>query len=245
MLTGGVDLAAQPARTAGCVLEWDDAGGAVVRSLAQPMDDDAVVALVGECEKTGIDAPFGWPEPFVAAVAAHERGEAWPGRAREDAEDYRRELSLRATDRYVIDRCGQRPLSVSTDKIGVVAMRCALILDGLEDADRTGTGLVAETYPAAALKGWGLAPAGYKRTSGTAARRELVGALLERVPRLDVGALRPDLEASDDKLDALVCALIARAVAQGRTEPPPEHLLRRARTEGWIHLPAGPDPPGA
>jgi hypothetical protein len=42
---------------------------------------------------------------------------------------------------------------------------------------------------------------------------------------------------SDDALDAVLCALIARAAALGLTEPPPPDGLEPARVEGWIHLP--------
>ena len=43
--------------------------------------------------------------------------------------------------------------------------------------------------------------------------------------------------ASDDALDAVLCALIARAAALGLTAPPPAEELELARAEGWIHLP--------
>ena len=43
--------------------------------------------------------------------------------------------------------------------------------------------------------------------------------------------------ASDDALDAVLCALIARAAALGLTVPPPDQDRERARAEGWIHLP--------
>ena len=44
---------------------------------------------------------------------------------------------------------------------------------------------------------------------------------------------------SDDVLDALVCALLARAVQQegGTLWPAPGEQTDLARTEGWIHLP--------
>jgi hypothetical protein len=42
---------------------------------------------------------------------------------------------------------------------------------------------------------------------------------------------------SDDCLDALVCALVARAVDRRKTIPPPHELAEEATVEGWIHLP--------
>jgi predicted RNase H-like nuclease len=41
----------------------------------------------------------------------------------------------------------------------------------------------------------------------------------------------------DDCLDALICALTARAVEKHKTIPPPAELADEARLEGWIHLP--------
>ena len=40
---------------------------------------EALIALIRSADKTGIDAPFGWPLEFVHAVAAHSNVEAWPG----------------------------------------------------------------------------------------------------------------------------------------------------------------------
>jgi len=42
---------------------------------------------------------------------------------------------------------------------------------------------------------------------------------------------------SDDCLDALICALVARAAAVGVTTPPTEEQQAEAESEGWIHLP--------
>jgi hypothetical protein len=42
-------------------------------------------------------------------------------------------------------------------------------------------------------------------------------------------------------LDALACALVARAVELGQTHlPEPGTEAERAATEGWIHLPTSP-----
>ena len=50
-----------------------------------------------------------------------------------------------------------------------------------------------------------------------------------------VDAPRERLIDCDDCLDALVCALVARAAQLGRTIGPQDERL--ARLEGWIHLP--------
>ena len=43
-----------------------------------------------------------------------------------------------------------------------------------------------------------------------------------------------------DAFDAVVCAVVARAAALGRTSGPPRELADVASREGWIHLPTGP-----
>ena len=55
---------------------------------------------------------------------------------------------------------------MSTDLVGVAAMRCASLLDSLAvrgmPVDRSGSGLVMEVYPAAALREWQLSRKAYK-----------------------------------------------------------------------------------
>src|SRR4051812_4179341 len=106
--------------------------------------------------KTAIDAPFGWPEPFVDAVLAHHRGDGWPSEIDNSRAPYER----RATDRFVYRKAAKTPLSVSADKIASPAMRCAVLLsdirrhDGAGAVDGRGTGLVCEAYPDPALRRW-------------------------------------------------------------------------------------------
>lgn len=244
MRTVGIDLAASPEGTGTCVLEWD--GVARLTHLELGADDAALATLARGADRVGIDCPVGWPDPFVAAVAAHAAGEPWPGRDALDPDDFRRSLRLRATDEAVAAATGLIPLSVSTDRIGVTAMRCALLLDQLArqgiDVARDGSGRVAEVYPAAALRRWDLAHRRYKSGVGAAGERAaIVDGLLAGAPWLRPGRHRRDLEEHHDLLDALVGAVVARAVALGRTAGPPEELEARVAREGWIHLPA----PGA
>jgi Protein of unknown function (DUF429) len=179
---------------------------------------------------------------FLEAVAAHARDGSFPA-------DYRDpRLQFRATDRFVA-RVARRPLSVSTNLIGVTAMRCARLLH--EIGERRGARVgpaggdrVAEVYPAAALVAWGgrdagLHPAGYKNgPAAPAARRALVGALRARPWLAIAEAAAQACERSDHALDALLAALVTRAVARGLTYPPgtPEEE-RLAGVEGWIHVP--------
>ncbi len=66
---------------------------------------------------------------------------------------------------------------------------------------------------------------------------DLVDRLVAALPTLSFSAeVREAMAGSDDRLDALICALVARAVATGRGTPPPAADLPAARREGWIHV---------
>jgi predicted nuclease with RNAse H fold len=237
----GIDLAAEPPDTAACEITWlaDSARG---RLYTDRLDDDRLLALIESADKVGIDCPFGWPQPFVDAVASHANAAGWPGRGQLGM-SHRRSLRYRLTDEVVHQQVGIWPLSVSTDRIGVTAMRCAALLDALAAAghpvDRVGGGRVVEVYPAAALKHWGLPHNRYKKKEGAIVRGQALDKLLVTLSALilDEDAL-DRCRHSDDAFDALVCALVARAAALGLTTlPGPGNQTERARVEGWIHLP--------
>jgi uncharacterized protein DUF429 len=236
VITLGIDLASQPKGTAACAIEWA-AGRARVVDVACGQDDDTLLKRIAGADKVGVDVPFGWPEAFVDGVARFHAGGAWP-----DASVVA--LRYRETDRVVAARTGRWPLSVSTDLIGVPTFRAARLLARLAEdgvsVDRAGAGKLVETYPAAALRVWGFTSTGYKRREGHTSLGELLKALQGRTRAwLDLGAAARRLCAdSDDALDALVAALIARAAALGLCETPPPTLAARAAREGWIALPA-------
>ncbi len=241
MRTLGIDLASQDIRTAVCSIDWSGPRPVVstpALDRGKGRDDAALVDLIESHDKTGIDAPFGWPADFVEVVGAHHRGRRLP------AAVPAHRLAYRVTDAWVQRESALRrwPLSVSTDRIGVVALRCAAILDVLDGVDRSGlTGPVAETYPAAALATWGLNARGYKGDDGPTVVDALYDELVARLP-LRVGASdEAVLRRSHDAFDALVCAILARLVVEGQTVPPPEDALDVAAAEGWIHVPASPD----
>lgn len=238
-VTIGVDLAAQRAETAACAIQWSH-GRAEVTRLSCGLDDVELLALVEEFApvKVAIDAPFGWPRAFVAAVAAYETSGNWPV-------DDVSPLRLRDTDRAVIVETRQQPLSVSSDRIAVTAMRCARFLTRLRTAGlpvrRDGDGFAVEVYPAAALRIWGLDPRGYKgnKPEARTKRGELVDGVLAACGAwLSVSSDHRDLLlTSDHNLDAVICAILARVVACQLALPiPPEHR-EAALLEGWIHLP--------
>lgn len=233
----GIDLAAQPERTGVVVLEV-----VADRPSLQPVrdraSDDVLVELAATVDAVGVDAPLGWPVNFVAAISAHERLKPWLGKVD------RSELCFRRTDEHVKVRTGRWPLSVSADKLGIVAMRCALLQErfaaeawGGQRQPRNGRGRLVETYPAGALHIWGLPRGGYK---GTEERQQAVRAVIvDGLQGLaDLGELAEASIASDDTLDAVVSALIAWMAASGRTvAPESEEAERLAAVEGWIHLP--------
>ncbi|HEX3899668.1 MAG TPA: DUF429 domain-containing protein [Mycobacteriales bacterium] len=240
MITVGVDLGAEPKRTAVAMLEWDTDGVQVVELLTSA-DDDQILDLALQADKTGIDCPLGWSDDFVAFVNEHHNGNIQSTPVDSVA---RVPLRYRATDLFLIEEKLGRPLSVSSDLIAVPAMRAAGLLASLMRAgvevDRAGvTGGVAETYPAAAIRHWKLDAGRYKGTENT----ETLSAMADKLRRgfrgrLDFGEHRAAIRRSDDAFDAVMCALVARASLVYRgTAQIPQGLIQRARREGWIHVP--------
>jgi hypothetical protein len=238
--TIGIDLAAQPAGTGVCVACWDEDARRARVDLRMRATDDELLELIAQTqpEKVGIDTPFGWPEPFVAALNAYVGEDTWP------VLDSRRPLLLRATDTVVHEQTRFPPPSVSSNLIGVCAMRCAHLLVRLAAGaplQRAGDGLAAEVYPAGALRQWRLTARGYKGPAPENARRrselvdELSAAAWLELDAADV----VELKRHDHLVDALVAAFVARALALGRTLPIPPAQREAAAREGWIHLPAG------
>jgi predicted nuclease with RNAse H fold len=238
MRTLGIDLSANPAKTGACEVDWD--AGAVTL-LDRPTNDEELVEAVQHADLTAIDVPLGWPDGFIEAVVAHRDHTGWPPIGTAPPED-RIRLRYRTTDLVTL-LGGSQPLSVSSDRIGVAAMRGARIQHLLETAgvpvDRSGvTGKVVEAYPAAALRVWGLSSSKYKGTTNAEACRILAHTLTDRCGPLSATAGACLDGCDDDGLDAFVCALVARAALAGNTtRPGPEHL-EVARREGWIHVPS-------
>ena len=225
-----MDLAAGAKNTATCLVLWDGERP-LVEAARVGVDDDVLLSLVrslGPEDLVGIDSPLGWPQAFVEAVSAHARGGEWPGRG-ERGDDVRPRLRLRETDRVVKRVCGANPISVSTDKLGATAIRCAHLLDALAAErgavlDRSGVDGVVEVYPAAARRVWGLRP------------DRSIGEVTDAVG-LDLAEGVETLLTSEHAFDALVCGLVARAYRLGQTLVPTPEQIALARVEGWIHLP--------
>lgn len=244
MRTVGVDLAADPASTAVAIIDWPDASAAGGRATVEvicPADDDAILRAADGADKVGIDCPLGWPDEFVALVSEHHAG-AVTTTVDLASKAGRRVFAYRETDRFVCDHTGRWPLSVATDRIGLVALRAAGLLARLTGnghlVDRSGVdGLVVEVYPAAAIKQWFGAHRRYKGTKHAAARTTLVDELRQRTPWLDFEAYVDRCATTDHAFDAVVAALNARAAALSMTYKPDD--IERARREGWIALPTG------
>jgi hypothetical protein len=245
METTGIDLAAQDAKTAVCTITWRGHTASVSPPLGgvDGITEEALVEAVRRGNWVGIDSPFGWPAGFVRAVGGYAEREPWPDI---DADA----LRYRLTDRLVRDDLRVSPLSVSSDRIGVTAWRCARLLTlaraGKKAADRMGRDRIVEVYPGAALTRWGLERRGYKASGNSerkqgqrTKREELLTELEKSADWLQwEGDARDRCVDSDDFLDAFLCALIARAAAVGQTAwPKKKKEWKAARAEGWIHLP--------
>lgn len=227
MITLGIDLSSMPEGTAACSISWNS-NQAVVSAPVVNCTDEKLDALISEANVIGIDAPFGWPEDFVSAVADWT-ADAW-------SKEGRNRFQFRATDRAVRDQVKRWPLSVSTDRIALPAMRAMALLHRHGVIDRSGDGKFFEVYPAGSLYVWGLTCRGYKRLDEECfgLRSEILGKLVKKLPWLKVPAGYAD---SSDSLDALIASLTARAAAQGLTTRPSLEQAAIAKREGWIHLP--------
>jgi predicted nuclease with RNAse H fold len=240
LVVAGIDLAADPART-GVALLRVDADGATVDPVTLAGSDEVLVELSVRCDAVGVDAPLGWPAPYVEAIVRHHAEKGWP--EAEDPVEQRRLLCRRETDRVVMAETRLVPLSVAADRIGVVAMRAARLQHLWARVlgappPRDGSSWLVEAYPAAALLLWRLPHRGYKDLTGSAVRARLVDELLTAAPWLSVDD-PARLRVSDHYLDALVSALVALAAKVGHTLAPVHGQVALARREGWIHLPTG------
>jgi len=247
--TIGVDLSSSKAFTACVTLEWGG-GGALVGQPLVGIDREELAAYLAGGDWIGIDAPFGWPQPMVEAIHGYSSEAPWSEPGKESFRYRASDLHLRE---LVLEQAGEKfsPLSVASDSLAVTACRTAQLReDGFASSgrrfDRAGADRILEVHPRAALLLWGLNYKGYKtgrdasrREAEAAARADLLSVIGSQAPwlRWAPGAHQACLD-SDDALDALLAALIARAAALGWTTPPPSELLELARLEGWAHLPA-------
>ncbi|MCG2621269.1 DUF429 domain-containing protein [Arthrobacter sp. I2-34] len=244
MRTLGVDLSANPRKTAVAVLDWQPDRAELVELRLGVLDED-IISLIAGCDYTGIDCPLGWPAGLLPFLQGHIDNDTGAVLAH-DGPEGRRTLAYRQTDRFVAGLLRLVPMSVSADRLGHVAMRCAVIqakaARAAGPARRDGSDGIAEVYPAASLRSWGIKARKYKGTSADArlVRESSLRSLRDQAGWLRLKGRDEQLLASDDLHDALVASLTARAAAVGKTYPVPAHLAGVAAEEGWIHVPNTP-----
>ncbi|AUI50990.1 DUF429 domain-containing protein [Arthrobacter crystallopoietes] len=244
MKTLGIDLAADPKKTAAAVLDWTP-DAARLTHLSLGVTDEDIVALFAGADATGIDCPVGWPQALRPFLSGHLNRDA-DAVLQHDGIAGRRLLAYRDCDRFVTSITGLIPLSVSADRLAHPAMRCAVIQakiakeHGYQPLD--GSGRLMEVYPAASLKLWHIEARKYKGkgTPESEVRHLILNQLEDMAPWLKLGPHRDALVASDDLLDSLIASLTTRATRIGATLQPGDEHLEAARQEGWIHLPSGP-----
>jgi predicted nuclease with RNAse H fold len=237
VLIAGVDLAAEPKATALCLIDWGAHSASVAR-LGLDISDETIVGIAADTEKIGLDCALGWPTDFVDFLNNVNVRDAAPEPFLGDL-DFRRNLAFRETDRMVHAETGRWPLSVSTDRLGMTAVRCAGLLSQLSAAgvqiDKSGGGKVVEIYPGATLRIWGLDTSGYRQSKDVRVR--LVEAIRESAPKLFLGGFVELMIESCDAFDSVVAALAARAAYLGAYKKPTKDQLGKAQIEGWIALP--------
>ena len=237
MLVAGLDLAAESKGTALAVLDWSQ-NRVELEHLQLGVTDGVVIEIAPTLAKLGIDCALGWPADFAEFIKTFASpslaGQCFAGDI-----DWRRNLAYRETDREVYRITGRWPLSVSTDRLAMTALRCAGLLTKLqaagEQVDRSGRGKVVEIYPAASMRLWGLSIAGYRKSPEI--RRQLLDQLLALAPWLNLRGKEPQMVASCDAFDAVVAALAAGSAALGQSTVAPANLLQKAKIEGWVALP--------
>ena len=238
-MTAGVDLAAEPKGTALAVVDWSS-GSATVSDLQLGITDEPIVEMASQVDKLGIDCALGWPQEFVNFVS-QQSDPTLSQHNFDGGMEWRRSLAYRETDRHVREVTGRWPLSVSTDRLGLTAMRCAGLLSRLSGSgvqiDRTGSGLVVEIYPGASLRLWGFTTTGYRASEDI--RAELLKAIMREAPWFIPGKYTELMISSCDAFDAVIAAFAARSVAVESYMPPVGDQVERARVEGWIALPSG------
>lgn len=236
MLVAGIDLAAEPKGTALAVIEFINQKAQLV-FLEQGLDDKGLIDKTIIADKIGIDCAFGWPIEFAKFIAQNQ--DPTNKNPIDGGMDFRRTLSHRETDRQIKELTGRWPLSVSTDRLGLTAMRCAGLLSRYQQAgikvDRSGQGTLAEVYPGATLRTWSFDTTNYRVNKEV--RAKLIKELNKQAPWLELGTSAALMIESCDSFDAVIAALAARAVFQGNYSKPTKDQQAAAEIEGWICLP--------
>lgn len=239
MITCGVDLSSQPADTAIAVIDWGASSPRLVQ-LEVGVDDEIILDAIRGADAAAIAAPFGWPDPFLEFIVSNRAGFV-PNPRRVATTSGRNRILYRTTDRRLRELLGLRLMASTASTLAGTTLRCVGLLARLAElgieVSRAGGGRVCEAYAPASLVAWGLDEEKYKTTP--AARVRIVEQASRRLALDLIDHGHACLE-SDDALDALICALTARAVALGLWRRPVDpQEVEHAPTEGWVCIPTG------
>lgn len=83
-----------------------DCRRAVIENVVARADDEAILQMMKQAGKTGIDCPFGWPDAFVEFVTSHRAGHLG---VLADGHGWRRNLTMRRIDVFVYEQLRLTP----------------------------------------------------------------------------------------------------------------------------------------
>jgi hypothetical protein len=242
--TWGVDLSTRSQHTGVVSIVWTPGErGVFTRHRGELRTRRGLVFKIAEtcaAEWWAVDVPFGWPDHWADFLQRHRMGPAQlPVRPAVDEAVPWAFVARRVTDTKVVtrdfkDRKRTPGFSVTFDKLGATAAAWSWIEWSLAEVhdkriDRSGMTenvKVCETYPAAAWRKW------FATGSPASSDAATLASCLDGVVLPHDG----EWKMSNHEADALVCALVSRARAMNRTDPPDRDELPIARHEGWIHL---------
>ncbi|MDD5248221.1 MAG: DUF429 domain-containing protein [Rhodocyclaceae bacterium] len=199
--------------------------GSIIDTVLAPSLRAAKRALIA------IDAPLGWPANLSRELSKHQAGQAFA--VEKDA------FFQRATDQFVRQIIGKKPLEVGADKIARAAHSALAVLDELRikcekpiplawDLNFTGVAAI-EIYPGGTLKARALPDTGYKKPEQLATRQQIAASLTK-----DLQGIERYVNGAADIFDACICLSAAKDFLEGRTIAPREPIL--AKKEGWIWI---------
>lgn len=248
--TLGIDLASAADKTAFALVEWtpkiafpthpSDYHGQLTQLNLQGSDSDLLQFRPHSRCLIGLDAPLGWPTPFIEYISTplselsrHSDKAPWTPSIRD-------QMRYRQTDRYTRSVLGRWPLSVSTDYLSLVGLRARGLLRAWEISNITGQEYLFEVYPAVALKRWGLTHRGYKGKGieKEQLRRSMLTTLSASFELTLSSYFQDQLIQSDHGFDALICCLITWYAHFSLCDlPSTEKEIEASQHEGWIYIP--------
>lgn len=252
MRTIGIDIAGENSPNGLCWITWSASNATILDlQVEKKWAIQRIATTVDAWRKTdpdthfGIDAPFGFPAAFSDAVSAMA-----VGRPRKQTGS----TVWRFTEELILKKFGQKALSSITDQItNTVADRCYPLRQSLVAGnclDLVGYSTrIFEVYPRIALRFWALSSPkvlpSYRTRGplGNPARWTILKNLGGIAPwlRIPDSRHRDLLISSDDAVDALVSAIVARVAAQKTHPTAPAGLtqveMQLVTQEGWIHVP--------